>query len=78
MWDCEGKHFYIFELTGLADGRVVIPIRWIIRNGEGSADAVEVIYDQEVSVLLSYQRHARGGVQADNFKLIVKLLSPAR
>ncbi len=48
MWDKNGKHFFIFELTGLADGRIVIPIRWVIRNGEGTADAVEVAYNQEV------------------------------
>lgn len=47
MWDQDGKHYFIFELTGLSDGRVVIPLRWIIRGGKGSADAVVVTYNPE-------------------------------
>ncbi len=44
-----GKHYYIFELAGLRNGSLVIPLKWVIRNGEMTADAIRVSRNANVS-----------------------------
>lgn len=38
----KGRHFYVNELTQCNDKSLVIPQRWIIRNGEMSSDSHSV------------------------------------
>lgn len=39
------RHFYLNELSALKTGQLVVPVRWIMHNGELRADALEVTLD---------------------------------
>ncbi|THU93255.1 hypothetical protein K435DRAFT_670511, partial [Dendrothele bispora CBS 962.96] len=48
MYDAKnGRHFYVFEISRLRDGQLVIPIRWIIAEKQVCADAFKVHLDSE-------------------------------
>lgn len=44
------KHYYVNELSQTSTGRYIIPVRWIMRDGELTADA----YDVHVSEVSSF------------------------
>ncbi|KAG8785697.1 hypothetical protein FRC12_017268 [Ceratobasidium sp. 428] len=43
MYAAHGKHFYVNELSRLHDGALVIPYRWVKRDGKLTADCRRVI-----------------------------------
>lgn len=47
------QHFYVNELAETQAGLLVIPLRWIMRDGQLTADAHGVVYNEEVSFLLA-------------------------
>jgi hypothetical protein len=49
MYVSGSQHFYVKEFNEIIGGRLVIPMRWIVKDGVLCADAFEVILDSEVS-----------------------------
>jgi hypothetical protein len=48
MYDAGDRHFYVNELSRLNDGRLVVPVRWVMYHGELCFDAFCVDLDEDV------------------------------
>jgi hypothetical protein len=48
MYNAGVRHFYVNELSRLRDGKLVIPIRWVVFRGKVCADAFVVTSNEQV------------------------------
>jgi hypothetical protein len=51
MFDKGGIHYYVNELSRLANGDLVVPFRWVIFRGEVCAESFNVVFDDMVNRL---------------------------
>ncbi|KAJ7207641.1 hypothetical protein GGX14DRAFT_567587 [Mycena pura] len=57
MYDAGTTHYYVNELARAKDGKLVIPIRWLIFRGDVYADAFTVTIDEVPSLSSPFEKY---------------------